>query len=126
MNPGDTFSFRDRSQTERLWVAVATMGSGEVAIVGLGPAGPNSNESDIIGPGDHPDLDEDCTARYRLARYVRVSDLRNAQRQGLAEPMSPCSPELLRRIQRGALVSDFTEQGVKDAIRRRLEPPPLR
>ena len=120
MNPGDTFSFRGHGQTERLWVAVATMGSARVAIVGLGPAEPNSDEGDIIGHGDHPDLDEDCTARYRLARPARVSDLRDARLKGLVESGDPCSPELLRRIQLGALASPFTEQGIKDAIRRRL------
>ena len=122
MNPGDTILFRDPGRSERLWVVVAVRGD-RAAIVGLGPAEANSDEGDIIGPADHPDLDEDCTARYRLARFVPVAALRNARQRGLAETGSPCSPGLLRRIQHGALASPFTEQGIHEAIRRRLEPP---
>ena len=35
--------------------------------------------------------------------------------------MAPCSRELLRRIQLGALASDFTELGIQRAIRAMLD-----
>lgn len=121
----DTFRSHDRDSDILLWVVVTRpAANGEVAIVGLGPAGARSGGGDIVGPADHPDLGEDCTARYRLARLASQPDLRRGRQAGLLSPGTPCSPELLRCIQRGALASGFTETDVRAAIRRQLEPPP--
>lgn len=121
----DTFRSHDRDSDILLWVVVTRpAANGEVAIVGLGPAGARSGEDDIVGPADHPDLGEDCTARYRLARLASQSDLRMGRQAGLLSPGTPCSPELTRRIQRGALASDFIRPAVRAAILRLLEPPP--
>lgn len=115
----DTFRKNDRDSDILLWVVVTRpAANGEVAIVGLGPAGARSGEGDIVGPADHPDLDEDCTARYRLARLVSQSGLRMGRQAGLLTPGAPCSPELLRRIRRGALASDFIRPAVRAAIGR--------
>ncbi len=122
MRPGDTFLLHDLAQSAALWVVITPANvNGEIAIVSLGPAEASSDERNIVGPRDHPDVLEDCTVRFRFARYVPQSGLRTAQQQGALEPMTPCTRELLRRIQRQALASDFTEQGIQRAIKLLLE-----
>ena len=115
MRPGDTFLLHDGLTT--FWVVITRPNAaGEVAIVSLGPADARSDDADIIGPADHPDVSEDSTARYRSALYVPLSRLQTARQRGLLDPMEPCSDQLLMRIQQGALESDFTEQGIQRAI----------
>ena len=115
VRPGDTFVLRDGTTT--FWIVLTLSNArDEIAIVSLGPAEPRSAEADIVGPDDHPDLAEESTVRYRSAMYVSVSQLRTARQRGLLDPMSRCSDELLLRVQRGALTSDFTEQGIQRAI----------
>ena len=125
MRPGAAFLIHFRGQAPQLGVVIAPRNAmGELLVVYLELHEIDSDESCIVLPGEHPDVREDSIVRYSRAAYVAESDLRMGRQLGAFDLRAPCSPELLRRIQRGALTSRFTEPAVRAAIRRLLAPPP--
>ncbi len=62
----------------------------------------------VLVPGDHPFIKHKSYILYKQARRVDVQDLRKVVRSGLGRiAEQPCSPELLDRLVKGALASQY-------------------
>lgn len=76
----------------------------------------------IVQPGEHPYLIRTTCIFYQDIRITTVNQIVN----GIAGDFrreEPLSPELLRRIQQGALDSDHVAEAVKGAVRRSMDAP---
>ena len=80
----------------------------------------HSEECVIIRPEDHPWVRRVSCVFYQRANFVRYSMLEEGIGSGAVQPLPQCSPQLLRRIQAGALAATEVGADVKDAIRAAL------
>ncbi|MEE9277415.1 MAG: hypothetical protein V3V06_03300 [Dehalococcoidia bacterium] len=92
-----------------------------VAIVNLTTRRERFDNSCVIQSGEHPFIQHDSVVNYRAAELLSIVHLDIASQEGFVELRSPVSPELLLRIQEGAIASIYTSGKVQDAIRRELE-----
>ena len=74
-------------------------------------------------PGEHEYPSRDSCVYYRGAILNPVRPLDDARIRGVLQQREPFDPDLLLRVQHGALASRMTSQNVKDAIRRTLDCP---
>ena len=75
----------------------------------------------IVLAGEHIYLRNDSCVHYRRAVLNPLAPLLEAQRRGHLPKHQPCSPELLLRIQQGALDTLETPDPVRAAIRDTLD-----
>jgi hypothetical protein len=70
----------------------------------------------VVKPGEHPYVKHDSVIAYHWGEFLTP---RHIERLLLFAPVQygPVSPELLRRIQEGALASDDTRPDIKKDIR---------
>ena len=123
MNPGETILGFDLGN--HLWVVLSTpTADGQIALANLTTHGRLATCSDscvIVSSGEHPYVVRDSCVYYRGALLNPVAPLDGAKAIGVLQQHEPCSPELLRRIQDGALASRFGAGVVKAAIQATLE-----
>ena len=74
----------------------------------------------VVGPSEHPWLRHDSCVNYRRAIFNPLAPLVRAKRAGELSQHERCTPELLRRIQEGALVSRETPREIREAVRATL------
>ncbi len=116
MKVGDVFLNLDPGSPARLWIVIAPRAS-QVAIVCLSPLELDSDTTCIVTEDEHPSVEDECIVRYRFAKFVEAQTLDKAHQGGYIVMKESCSNHLLRRIQEGALVSDFTRTGIQAVIR---------
>ena len=121
MQPGDTFLFNlDPGEMRHLWIVIAKQ-SGQVAIVNFTSKTPDSmDDSCIITADEHPFVVRDTVVNYRLGKMGDDSALEGAKAHGLLEIQEPVSPEILRRIQEGALASPYAAQKIQQTVQAEL------
>ena len=73
----------------------------------------------IVQAGEHPYLTRESCIRQD-ARLHPLQEIARVVERGLADRREPLSPQLLRRVQRGALDSPRAPDDVKDAVRATL------
>ena len=120
MNAGDTFlspspGSRD---AQHLWIVITSSNvQGKCAIVNVTSYDPNDDRSCVLQPGDHPFVRHPSVVRYQGATIADAGLIERAIREGVVKARGAVSPDVLRRVQEGALLSKYTENGVKDAVR---------
>lgn len=123
MNPGETILGFDFGN--HLWMVLSTpTADGQIALANLTTHGRLSTCGDscvVVKPGEHPYVVRASCIYYRGALLNPVAPLDGAKARGVLQQHEPCTPELLRRIQDGALASRFVAGAVKAAIRAGLE-----
>ncbi len=122
MNCGDAVvSPSPGSLEEHLWVAITTPdASGKFVLVNVTSQGPEKEQTCVLNAGDHPFIKHESVIRYVDATIVDLTLVREAIAGKIMRPNAPMSAAVLRRIQSGAIVSKFAENGVKTAVRTEL------
>ena len=120
MNIGDVFLMPNPREGPgmRLWIVIAKI-NGQLAVVVCRPLRTLRDEVCIVTPEEHAAILEDSAISYRHQELNEIQ-LEAAREAGRLAMKDPCTPELLDRIQRGALDSDFTEPRLEVEIRRAL------
>jgi len=117
MKIGDTFLGALPGETRHLWVVITTPNDqNEVVIVNL--TSRPCDETCRIQAGEHPFVKKPTVVRYQDARLCSISLLEIACKKNLFLAHQPVSEDLLRRIQEGALKSEFTPGKVVREVRR--------
>ena len=68
----------------------------------------------ILRPGDHPFVRPDSAVHYSTARWLNVSAILRAVRDGRCHLKEDMTDELLRRVRSGLLESPFTVNALRD------------
>lgn len=68
----------------------------------------------ILRPGDHPFVRHDSAVHYSTARWLNVSAILRAVRDGRCHLKEDMTDELLRRVRSGLLESPFTVNALRD------------
>jgi hypothetical protein len=80
----------------------------------------NSDDTCVILPGEHPYITHKSVIAYERGRLLPKSAYDYALSLAAIRPMVKISPELLLRIQEGALSSPFTASKFKELVRATL------
>lgn len=59
----------------------------------------------LLSPGDHPFIDHESYVDYRFTRLEQAEHVQMRLQEGVFTEKDPCSPELIKRIIKGALIS---------------------
>lgn len=70
----------------------------------------------VVRADEHPWLRHDSCINYRRAVVNPIAPLIKAKNEGTLSQDAPCTPDLLRRIQEGALSSRETPRDVREAV----------
>jgi hypothetical protein len=87
--------------------------SGEVVVVSITTRRARSEPLVILNPGDHPFIQHESVVAYRYSEITSLAVIEQAIQSKKAKERETVAAELLRRIQRGLLDSDFTPNGVR-------------
>jgi hypothetical protein len=119
MRVGDTFLGALPGEIPHLWIIITPPNDqNEVVIVNL-----TSTQCDFscrIAVDDHPFVKKPSVIRYQDARLRSLVHLESALKRGLIQPHHPVAGGLLKKIQQGALESEFTPNKVAECVRRWL------
>lgn len=74
---------------------------------------PGEEQCCVATKGDHSYFVHPSAVRYKDARTTSVAKLEQLQTMGQMTPHQPLSPDLLRRVQAGAAISDFLPEGCR-------------
>ena len=122
MKPGETFLGFDLQN--HLWVVLsAATGDGQIAVANLTTHGRSrfcGNHCVVVRPGEHPYVVRDSCMHYQKWTLALAQPLDAAKERRTLEQRAPFSPEILRRVQEGALASQFPSKPFKDAVRETL------
>lgn len=122
MNLGETFVGYDSGN--HLWVVVSVPTErGEIAIVNLTTHTRRRGCGDhcvTVGPGEHAFVRHESCVYYREAVLRPVQPFIEEKAHSRLRQWEPFSPELLRRVQEGALASPIPDIDFKDAVRETL------
>ena len=123
LRPGDTFWGIDRQH--HLWIALTPLApDGSIFVANFTSHYPSVKAScdercTVVNPGEHPYPRRPSCIYYRGSHAETQREIL----QGIERPFrrgEPLSPQLLRRVQRGALDSPRAPDDVKDAVRAAL------
>jgi len=115
LNLGDTF--RDEGDNPHLRMVIAgPTPNGLAAIANFSSWFDGCDDACVVHQGDHPYLAHDSFVVYQKARLLPVSDIQRLLDTGYCTPHRHLSNELLKRIRDGAILSDFTEEGIRALI----------
>lgn len=119
---GDTFLLpKSAYEVEHLWIVITDPepDSNKAVCVNITSRNSFSETTVILKKGDHPFIKHESVINYADARELDLGKvyevLNTPTRQRFAFGIcDPCSPELLRRIQDGLLVSRYVKKGLKE------------
>ena len=74
----------------------------------------NTDETVILGPGDHPFIKHASSVHYSTAKWFSVEALTKAMQKGRCHLRETMTPELLVRVREGLLESPFTVRAVSE------------
>ena len=117
MIPGETIIGLDAAG--HLWVVLSNeTAAHQVVVVSLTSHNKSScgEHCTVIAPAEHPWIEHDSCVFYRRTDLNPVLPLDNDKARGMLRQSAPFSPDLLLRVQEGALTSRFTTAAVKAAI----------
>lgn len=123
LRPGDTFWGLDRQH--HLWIALTPLApDGSIFVANFTSHHPSVKAScdehcTVVNPGEHPYPRRPSCIYYRGSHAETQQDIL----RGIERPFrrgEPLSPQLLRRVQLGALDSPRAPDDVKDAVRASL------
>jgi len=114
LNRGDTFLTGDEQEdTLHLWIVLTPPSEGEVVTVSITTKRRRSETLVELHPGDHPFIIHDSVIAYSYARIRTVEEIEGAVASGAARLREPVSPEVLERVCKGLVESDFTPNGIR-------------
>ena len=101
---------QDRGNRRHLWIVVSRpTAEGMIAVVNLeshrARAGGHDESCVLLQPGEHPFVRRTTCVNYRRAKMESEAVFDSKARVGRRVAWDPLGPELLRRIQEGALTT---------------------
>ena len=120
MKLGDTFF------AGHLWIVCSNQtADGSVVIFNVTSLRSDSDRNCIVQPGDHPAVSHDSVIAYEYGRILTKAEQGRLEGSSLFAGMrrEPATPELLTRIQKGALRSDQTPIEIQDIVREQAGQP---
>jgi len=118
LNCGDTFYAGDTEDDEpHLSIIITPPSEGEVVTVTVTTRRRKSETLVPLHVGDHPFITHESVISFYYSRIRSVDDIESAIRNGTATVREPVTQDLLKRIRRGLLDSDFTPNGVRHFYR---------
>ena len=125
MNVGDTFRGCLKDEIAHVWVIITSPNhAGEIVMVNFSSYRKDSFELDdtcVEEPGEHPLVTRKTIVRYQSAQVKPILPIEQALKKGLIEQAPPVSPNLLKRIQQGALSSPWTPRKVVTEVCRAVQ-----
>jgi hypothetical protein len=123
LNLGDTFLNLNPYIATHLWAIVSTpTPEDQVVMFNFTSRKPGCDETCVIRRGEHPFVKHDTAVAYRRGRLLSRTDWNKLQELGFYEAQPPLSNALLKRIQQGALDSEFTPIGLQEIVRACMQP----
>jgi hypothetical protein len=119
---GDAFLMaQPRVTTPHLWIMLtaATSDTDKAIIVNVTSLRDGSDTTVVLKPGDHPFIAKESVIYFHGALVVDLVRIQEAFSARVCKPQPSCSPDLLARIQRGLLKSQFTPEGIATFYRKR-------
>ncbi len=114
---GDTFLNQNPGSPEHLWVVAAgPTTQGEFVIFNLTSWREGCDESCVVQAGEHPFIAHKSVIAYARGQFLSDTNWALLLRYG-CKKQAPVSPGLLKKIQEGALASEFTAGKFQSAIR---------
>jgi len=121
MNVGDAFVPISDVVNEHLWIIITKPDeNGMVAMVNVTTKRAFVDESCILQVGDHPYVQHESVIAYQRARTAKLMELETFSAKKVLKSRPAVGPDLLARIQSGALASIYTPRGIKVAVRSEL------
>lgn len=113
MNAGDTFK---RAGGMHLWVVVSDPDKNpdQVAVVNMTDADHNRDHSCVLSPGEHPYVIKKTCMFYQRCKTITKKDFDVQLSCGAIKLYDPVDSVILQRIRDGAMISQFTPEGVKN------------
>jgi len=90
---------------------------GKLVIANVTSQEQGKDQSCVLDPGDHPFITKESVMNYAEAVESKEAQIIEATRRRLFQSDLPVSPEVLAKIQAGALASPQTESRVKNAVK---------
>lgn len=114
LRQGDTFLTGDEQEdTLHLWIILTPPSEGEVITVSVTTKRRRSETLVQLHAGDHPFIVHDSVIAYSYSRIRTVEEIDHALATGAAKLREPVTPQLLARVCRGLIDSDFTPNGIR-------------
>lgn len=122
MKVGDTFLLRYPIVDDKhLWI-VAYDRDGSIIIFNFTTRWPNSDITCPVEVGEHPFVKYPSVISYQHGRLFPPAAVGALLSHGIEKRLDAVSPQLLGRIQEGALRSPFTPQKLKKLMREFISP----
>ena len=118
---GDAFLMaQPRVSTPHLWIVLteASSATDKAVIVNVTTLREGSDTTAILKSGDHPFIVKPSVIYFHGALIVDLAMIEEGFSAHVCTPQPPCSPDLIARIQRGLLESEFTPDRVARFYRR--------
>jgi len=107
ITPGYTFLSRNvHYSTEHLYIIISPIIEEMVLFVNITSKKENSDVSCILNKGDHEFIRHQSIVNYADATEANVNKVREAITCLLFKPQKPITPEVVTKIQKGALKSE--------------------
>ena len=124
INLGDTFLLPSPGGVpEHLWIVITERDAKHKAVcVNVTDEDKHPDKTTILRVGDHPFITKVSVIRYGKAAVTDLALVEGAIKNGMSGRVCAhhrsCSPELLKRVQEGILISIYTPKAIKALFRK--------
>jgi hypothetical protein len=122
---GDSFRLRVDLEEGHLWIVITEVSSeGKFIMVNLTTLDEDIEDTScILCPGDHPYITHPSVISYKDTKEFDTSFYDRALAAGRIHSYDRFSQEIVRKIQQGALTSNFTKNRFRAVIQANLAAP---
>ncbi len=118
MNVGETFLNLNLSSSHHLWVVSSAANlENEFVIFNFTSWREGCDESCIVQSGEHPFVSRETIVEYKRGSLFSEKLKQVMENMGVFQEHVPVTGNLLRRIQEGALNSEYTKQKYQAMVR---------
>jgi hypothetical protein len=110
---GHFYAGETEDDEPHLSIIITPPSEGEVVTVTITTRRKKSESLVRLKVGDHPFIKHESVVSFFYSRVRSVDEIEAAIQSGTATVREPATPELLKKIRRGLLDSDFTPNGVR-------------
>lgn len=116
---GDTFKLISATDDDHLWIVIGRQDD-RMGIVNFTSRKAGKDESCLIQRGEHPLCTHDTVVEYGRAKVLESEQTNLLELHGISQRFARIDADLLRRIQHGALASDFSSGKLQELVKKEL------
>ena len=121
MKTGDTFVLRLPNKIPHLWIIISDPNpNNEIVIVNVTTSDLSMDNACIIKHGDHPFIKHESVIAYYHALLMSVDKIAEWKSKHYLESWPSVKYPLLKRIQQGAIDSEYTPQKIQGIIMKQM------